>query len=153
MTERTITARVFRMDPSVDEEPRYQEYRVPFEEGMSAMDVLDYIYQNLDGTLAYIESRPGYAVSIGLVARDGTPLIGVVYDPVSDVLYSALQGQGVKRQGQPWAPLSTPQAGRPFTVEQAWVQPPQCRNSRKCCRTKAIPGGILPWREGRAPTP
>jgi fructose-1,6-bisphosphatase/inositol monophosphatase family enzyme len=70
----------------------------------------------LDGTLAFIESRPGYAVSIGLVARDGTPLIGVVYNPVTDVLYSAVQGQGAQRQGEPWAPVTTPQAGRPFTL-------------------------------------
>jgi fructose-1,6-bisphosphatase/inositol monophosphatase family enzyme len=70
----------------------------------------------LDGTMAFIESKPGYAVSIGLVARDGTPLIGVVYNPVTDVLYSALQGQGAQRQGEPWAPLTTPQAGRPFTL-------------------------------------
>jgi 3'-phosphoadenosine 5'-phosphosulfate (PAPS) 3'-phosphatase len=70
----------------------------------------------LDGTLAFIESKPGYAVSIGLVARDGTPLLGVVYNPVTDVLYSALQGQRAQRQGEPWAPLTAPRAGRPFTL-------------------------------------
>jgi succinate dehydrogenase/fumarate reductase-like Fe-S protein len=47
----------------VDEEPHYQEYEVPFEEGMSAMDVLDYIYQNLDGTLAYYD-HAGCALGI-----------------------------------------------------------------------------------------
>ena len=62
----------------------------------------------LDGTLAFIESRPGYSVSIGLVARDGTPLIGVVYNPVTDILYSAVQGQGAQRQGSPWRPSTTP---------------------------------------------
>ena len=66
MAEKTITARVFRMDPSVDETPRYQEYRVPFEEGMSAMDVLDYIYQNLDGTLAYYDHA---GCALGICAR------------------------------------------------------------------------------------
>ena len=66
MAERTITARVFRLDPSVEEEPRYQEYQVPFEEGMSAMDVLDYIYQNLDGTLAYYDHA---GCALGICAR------------------------------------------------------------------------------------
>ena len=66
MAERTITARVFRMDPSVDEEPHYQEYQIPFEEGMSAMDVLDYIYQNLDGTLAYYDHA---GCALGICAR------------------------------------------------------------------------------------
>lgn len=55
MPERTIIARVFRWDPAAEGEPRCQEYEVPLEEGMSAMDVLDYIYQNLDGTLAYYD--------------------------------------------------------------------------------------------------
>ena len=36
----------------------------------------------LDGTLPFIEGSPGYAVSIALVGRDGTPWVGVVYDPV-----------------------------------------------------------------------
>ncbi|HHJ16722.1 MAG TPA: inositol monophosphatase [Gammaproteobacteria bacterium] len=70
----------------------------------------------LDGTLAFIESRPGYSVSIGLVARDGTPLIGVVYNPVTDILYSAVRGQGAQRQGESWRPSITSQAGRPFTL-------------------------------------
>ena len=70
----------------------------------------------LDGTLAFIESRPGYSVSIGLVARDGTPLIGVVYNPVTDILYSAGRGQGAQRQGKPWQPSTTAQEGRRFTL-------------------------------------
>ena len=69
MGERAITARVFRLDPSVDTEPLYQEYRVPFEEGMSAMDVLDYIYQNLDSTLAYYD-HAGCSLGIECEGRD-----------------------------------------------------------------------------------
>ncbi|MDH5324357.1 MAG: inositol monophosphatase family protein [Gammaproteobacteria bacterium] len=57
----------------------------------------------LDGTLSFIESIPGYSVSIALVSRSGAPLIGVVYDPVTRTLYSAVQGQGVFRNGEPFA--------------------------------------------------
>jgi fructose-1,6-bisphosphatase/inositol monophosphatase family enzyme len=56
----------------------------------------------LDGTLAFSEGENGYAVSIGLVARDGSPQIGVVYDPVREVLWQAAKGQGVQRNGQRW---------------------------------------------------
>lgn len=66
MYEKKITARVYRLDPSVDKESRYQEYEVPFEEGMSAMDVLDYIYQNLDSTLAYYDHA---GCALGICAR------------------------------------------------------------------------------------
>ena len=43
----------------------------------------------LDGTLPFTEGRPGYAVSIALVANEGTPMIGVVADPISGTMYSA----------------------------------------------------------------
>lgn len=62
----TIKAKVFRFDPSMDAEPHYDTYEVPFEEGMSAMDVLDYIYQNLDGTLAYYDHA---GCSLGICGR------------------------------------------------------------------------------------
>jgi len=55
MSEKTIKVNVFRFDPAADSEFRYQLYDVPFEEGLSAMNVLDYIYQNLDSTLAYYD--------------------------------------------------------------------------------------------------
>lgn len=56
----------------------------------------------IDGTLCFVEGTPGYAVSIALVGRDGTPWIGVVYDPVEHVLYHAIRGQGLQRNEQPW---------------------------------------------------
>ncbi len=57
----------------------------------------------LDGTLPFIESIPGYAVSIALVSRSGIPIIGVVNDPLTHTLYSAVKDQGVLRNGKPWA--------------------------------------------------
>lgn len=56
----------------------------------------------IDGTLPFIEGTPGYSVSIALVGRDGTPWIGVVYDPVEHTLYHAIRGQGPQRDGEPW---------------------------------------------------
>jgi 3'(2'), 5'-bisphosphate nucleotidase/myo-inositol-1(or 4)-monophosphatase len=58
----------------------------------------------LDGTLCFIESTHGYAVSIALVSRVGSPIIGVVYDPVLHTCYSAIQGQGAWCNGEVWAP-------------------------------------------------
>jgi len=58
----------------------------------------------LDGTLPFIEGVPGHAVSIALVARDGTPRIGVVYDPVEGALWHAISGNGVFRDRSLWSP-------------------------------------------------
>jgi len=69
----------------------------------------------MDGTLSFIESTPGYAVSIALVSQAGTPVIGVIYDPVTHTLYSAVQGQGVTRNGERWIIDVTSGQDKPLT--------------------------------------
>ncbi len=56
----------------------------------------------LDGTLAFTKDEPGYSVSIALVRADGTPTIGVVYDPVEKALYHGAAGGGAFGNGEPW---------------------------------------------------
>ena len=48
-----INVKIRRLTPSVARGPRYQVYEVPLVKGFSVMNVLDYIYEELDGTLAY----------------------------------------------------------------------------------------------------
>lgn len=55
----------------------------------------------MDGTLAFIEKRSGFSVSIALVRRDGVPVIGVVYDPVSKTVYTAQKGKGAHKNEVP----------------------------------------------------
>lgn len=82
----------------------------------------------LDGTLPFIESVPGYSVSIALVSREGMSLIGVVYDPVTQTLYHAIQGQGVWRNHQPLAPslnpVSSPTRHLTFITDKSFRQDP-----------------------------
>ena len=77
----------------------------------------------LDGTLPFINGQPGYSVSIGLVAKDGTPLIGVVYDPVHDVLYQATKGQGLRRNNERWSLMQDSQA-LTFTYDRSFAEDP-----------------------------
>ena len=69
----------------------------------------------LDGTLPFIEGVPGYAVSIALVGRDGTPWVGVIYDPVEATVSYAIKGGGAFRDGGPWSiePRAIDEADRP----------------------------------------
>jgi 3'-phosphoadenosine 5'-phosphosulfate (PAPS) 3'-phosphatase len=60
----------------------------------------------MDGTLSFINGKPGYSVCIGLVQNDGTPAIGVIYDPVNDNLYHAINNQGVFKNNTPWRPTT-----------------------------------------------
>jgi len=45
--------RIFRYDPMQDREPRYDFFEVPLEKGNVILDVLNFVYENLDGTLAF----------------------------------------------------------------------------------------------------
>jgi len=61
----------------------------------------------MDGTLAFINKRPGFSVSIALIAKDGTPYIGVVFNPDTDTLYHAIKGKGAYKNNKPWTIKNT----------------------------------------------
>jgi len=52
MTE-FVHAKVFRYNPDVDKEPRFETYEVPYVDGMVVLDVLHSIYEKHDGSFAY----------------------------------------------------------------------------------------------------
>lgn len=64
----------------------------------------------LDGTLPFIEFRPGFSVSIALVSKEGKSQIGVVYDPLTKTLYSAVKGQGVFKNDKEWKKITDKEA-------------------------------------------
>lgn len=53
MAEERYTVRVARFDPERESAPRYQSYAVPIPEGWSILNVLTYIFEELDPTLAF----------------------------------------------------------------------------------------------------
>jgi len=59
-----------------------------------------WIVDALDGTTNFIRGIPQFAVSIAL-ACDGDLLVGAVYDPNRDELFSARKGKGAWVNGQP----------------------------------------------------
>ncbi|TMB24063.1 MAG: inositol monophosphatase, partial [Deltaproteobacteria bacterium] len=54
----------------------------------------------LDGTTNFAHGYPHFAVSIAL-ARDDELLLGLVYDPVREELFTALRGSGARLNGAP----------------------------------------------------
>ena len=47
---------VYRFDPNVDVEPRYQEFSMPYEMGLSVLNVLQFIFENIDPSLSFYYS-------------------------------------------------------------------------------------------------
>ena len=45
--------KIFRFDPQIDKEPRYDSFHVPVNEASTVLDVLQYIYERFDQTLAF----------------------------------------------------------------------------------------------------
>ncbi len=70
----------------------------------------------MDGTLAFTEKTPGYAVSIALVSKSGEPFIGVVFDPVTQNLYYAVKDQGAFKNYKSWQPDLELNDKRTFTL-------------------------------------
>jgi myo-inositol-1(or 4)-monophosphatase len=58
-----------------------------------------WIVDPLDGTTNYVHDCPFYCVSIGLQVA-GELVLGVVYDPVREEMFTAAQGQGAWLNGQ-----------------------------------------------------
>ncbi|MGY5353383.1 inositol monophosphatase family protein [Wenyingzhuangia sp. IMCC45467] len=63
--------------------------------------VKDYFWtvDPIDGTLPFTKKTPGFAVAIGLVAKNGEAVVGVAYDPYHNHLYDAVKGGKVYKDG------------------------------------------------------
>ncbi|MBI2354620.1 MAG: inositol monophosphatase [Deltaproteobacteria bacterium] len=57
-----------------------------------------WIIDPLDGTTNYAHGFPWFCVSIGL-AEEGVPVAGVIYNPISDELFTAARGGGAFLNG------------------------------------------------------
>jgi 3'(2'), 5'-bisphosphate nucleotidase len=72
-----------------------------------------WIVDPLDGTVDFIEETDTFAVQIALTVR-GRPVLGVVYQPVQDVLFHACQGQGaVRLRGRERTPVQVSSVSDP----------------------------------------
>jgi len=86
----------------------------------------------LDGTLPFIESTPGYAVSIALVSVEGVSQLGVIYDPVTQNLYSSIIDQGAFKNGLPLKIKSTAGKLNMFT-DRSFLSHPQFELIKEEC--------------------
>jgi len=79
----------------------YPDHRILAEEGTNQGGASNYrwIIDPLDGTTNYAHSFPCFAVSIGLEAA-GEMVVGVVYDPVRDECFTAMEGGGAYLNGK-----------------------------------------------------
>lgn len=82
---------------------QYPDHRVLAEErGQINQGLSPYLWiiDPLDGTTNFAHGYPAYCVSIGLVHKE-QPVLGVVYDPARDELFTAMRGGGARVNDRP----------------------------------------------------
>ena len=57
-----------------------------------------FVIDPIDGTVAFLKNRPHFTICAAIVV-EGRPCCGVVYNPISEELYTARQGAGAHRNG------------------------------------------------------
>lgn len=75
----------------------FPDHDILTEEGSNKDESSEFcwIIDPIDGTVNYAHGFPMYCVSIGLVYNN-KPVVGVVYDPERDEMFSAVKGKGTK---------------------------------------------------------
>ncbi|EOA82732.1 hypothetical protein ACJQWK_04449 [Exserohilum turcicum] len=89
----------------------YPHFSFMGEETYQPGDVLSanptFICDPIDGTTNFVHRHPYVCISLGL-AVDREPVVGVVYNPFTQTLYSAVKGQGAYMNGALKLPLVEP---------------------------------------------
>ncbi len=82
---------------------RWPEHGVVGEEGTRTGAGADYRWyvDPLDGTTNFAHGFPVFCVSIALVHKDEELIVGVLYDPTRDEMFSAERGEGATLNGKP----------------------------------------------------
>lgn len=69
------------------------------ESGRAGVQTRCWVVDPLDGTTNFVRGFPHFAVSVALVER-GEVLVGAIYDPMRDELYTAVRGEGAFVNGR-----------------------------------------------------
>ena len=85
------------------------------EEGLTGDAQERWIVDPLDGTVNYAHGFPMYCASIAY-QHAGERMVGVVYDPTRDELFTAVRGQGALLNGRPLRVSGTPELRTPALV-------------------------------------
>lgn len=72
---------------------KYPEHSVDGEEEQFGKSNYVWVCDPIDGTAMYARQIPVAVFSLALVI-DGMPVVGVIYDPFTDSLYTAIKGKG-----------------------------------------------------------
>ena len=89
-----------------------------------------FVVDPIDGTIAFMKNRPHFTICAGIV-RDGVPVAGAVYNPITEESFTASLGQGAYLNGNPIHVSARAEvedcrmlADRDMLAHKAWNDPP-----------------------------
>lgn len=104
---------------------RFPDHHYLGEEGLAETGTdspYRWVIDPLDGTSNYVHGFPYYCVSIAL-EQDGALLIGAIYDPNRDEMFTAIRGQGARLNGNPIEPTRVDKLSEAMIVVSLPVPP------------------------------
>jgi len=72
---------------------------------VTSLDGTVWIIDPIDGTMNFVHLKKDFAISVGIY-HNGIGEIGLIYDVMANVLYSACKGEGAFKNGKRLEPLS-----------------------------------------------
>ena len=106
----------------------------------------NWLIDPIDGTTNFMRGYRHSAISVGLV-QDGRGVMGLVYNPYSGELFSALRGAGAWCSGVPIHAAQVPPAGQTASLKPAFP-PGTTRRPRWWWRKRgalSLPCRLSPW--------
>jgi len=96
---------------------QFSDHYILAEESGETLGDKDHIWyiDPLDGTVNYAHHIPIFCVSVAYASR-GTVILGAVYDPLRDEMFTAERGQGAFRNGQPILTSAATELGKSLLV-------------------------------------
>jgi myo-inositol-1(or 4)-monophosphatase len=71
----------------------------PFKQPPQGAEPVWWVIDPIDGTNNFAHGMPVFTVSIAAMI-EGTPVVGVIYDPCADLIFTAIQGRHAMMNGQ-----------------------------------------------------
>ncbi|MDL4841311.1 inositol monophosphatase family protein [Aquibacillus rhizosphaerae] len=97
----------------------YPDHRLLSEEGfgddVQSLDGTIWIVDPIDGTMNFVHQKRNFAISIGIY-HEGLGEIGLIYNVMEDVLYTAMKGEGAYKNDK-----KLPQLNEKLTLDESII--------------------------------
>lgn len=78
-----------------------------------------WVVDPIDGTKAFIKGEPEFCISVALI-EEGQPVVAGIFNPSTDELFAATQGEGLRLNDEPVVPSAAWKGRHPVVALNPW---------------------------------